>query len=81
MPPVLEAVDDTTAIILPNPLTLNSVEARRTKAGRLVAGVAAPADIELFKGLGHHSHKPLARRWEGRLALLLLCQRFGYIQY
>lgn len=67
-----EALTDTTAVTLPDPLTINGVEARRTKAGRLVAGVAAPADFELFKGLGSHGHKAMARDWEGGFFLFFL---------
>lgn len=65
-PPAAEAVGvtDTTGLTLPDPLTINNVEALRTKQGRLVAGVAAKADIELFKGIGRHTHKPKAKNWD-----------------
>lgn len=55
---------DTTAITLPEPLTIPGIGKRRTAAGRLNAGVAAISDIESFKGQFHHSHKPLAKRWD-----------------
>ncbi len=44
-----EAVTDTEAIVLPNPLTVKAVAARRVKAGRLVAKTAAPTSSDLFK--------------------------------
>lgn len=52
-------------MVLPEALTLDGITARRTKAGRLVAGVAAASDFELFKGRGQHAHKPKAKRWTG----------------
>ncbi|KAG8625287.1 hypothetical protein KVT40_007038 [Elsinoe batatas] len=61
------AETDTTAVTLPEPLTLSGIGKRRTAAGRLVAGVAAAADVEAFKGITSHSHKHLARRWDHRL--------------
>lgn len=60
----VQAADDTTGITLPDPLTVNDVEELRTRAGKLKAGTAARADIELFKGKGRHAHKPLAKRWD-----------------
>ena len=60
----LEAEDDTTGVLIPDPLTVDSVRALRTKSGKLVAGTAAKADIELFKGTGRHGKKPKAKRWE-----------------
>jgi len=60
-----EAITDTEAITLPDPLTLINVEARRTKAGKLIAGTAATSDFTLFKGgLEQHSHKAKAKDWE-----------------
>ncbi|KAF2224369.1 putative aromatic aminotransferase Aro8 [Elsinoe ampelina] len=61
------AETDTTGVTLPEPLTLSGIGKRRTAAGRLVAGVAAAADVEAFKGITSHSHKHLARRWDHRL--------------
>lgn len=46
----IEAVRDTEAIVLPKPLTVNGVSARRLKAGKLVAGTAAYSDSDFFKG-------------------------------
>jgi aromatic amino acid aminotransferase I len=57
------AVTDTQGATLPNPLDINGVAPRRTKAGRMVAGVAAPVNVEGYKGY-IHSHKPLAKRWD-----------------
>ena len=64
MAPSIEAVDDTTGIVIPDVLTVDGVQALRTRAGKLVAGTAAKADIELFKGVGRHAHKPKAKRWD-----------------
>jgi len=57
----VEAVTDTEAITLPDPFSM--IAARRTKAGKLIAGTAAPSNLELFKGTGHHAHKPKAKDW------------------
>ena len=64
MAPSLEAVDDTTGVIVPDLLTVDSVQSLRTKAGKLKAGVAAKADVEIFKGVGRHTSKPKAKRWD-----------------
>ncbi|PSK42561.1 Aromatic amino acid aminotransferase [Elsinoe australis] len=61
------AETDTTAVTLPEPLTISGIGKRRTAAGRLIAGVAAVSDVEAFKGHTSHLHKPLARRWDHRL--------------
>ncbi|KAF4548317.1 Aromatic amino acid aminotransferase-like protein [Elsinoe fawcettii] len=61
------AETDTTAVTLPEPLTIPGIGKRRTAAGRLIAGVAAAADVEAFKGITSHGHKSLARRWDHRL--------------
>lgn len=45
----IEAVTDTQAIVLPDPLTINGVSARRAKAGKLVAGTAAFTSSDFFK--------------------------------
>jgi aromatic amino acid aminotransferase I len=45
----IEAVRDTEAIVLPDPLTINGVPARRQKAGKLVAGTAAYTSSDFFK--------------------------------
>lgn len=58
------AETDTTAVTLPEPLTISGIGKRRTAAGRLIAGVAAVSDVEAFKGHTSHLHKPLARRWD-----------------
>jgi aromatic amino acid aminotransferase I len=60
----VQAIDDTTAITVPNPLTLDDVSARREATGKLIAGVAAVANVEQFKGEKHHLHKPKAKRWD-----------------
>ena len=47
----IEAVTDTQAIVIPDPLTVNGVSARRAKAGKLIAGVAAYTSSDHFKAL------------------------------
>lgn len=42
-------VSDTTAITIPDALTVNGVSARRAKAGMLNGGVAASTNSDLFK--------------------------------
>lgn len=49
------------------PLTVENVGARRARAGRLVAGVAAPASSDMFKGRAHVD-KPKAKSWDHRLS-------------
>ena len=55
---------DTSTFTLPDRLTIQGVAKRRAAEGRLVAGVAALADVDRFKGRSVHSHKPKARRWD-----------------
>ena len=55
---------DTTTFTIPDRLTLENVAKRRGASGKLVAGVAAVADVEAFKGRTQHSHKPNAKRWD-----------------
>ena len=62
------AVTDTSAVIIPDPLNINGVLKRRTAAGILVAGVAAPVNVESYKGETQHTHKPLSKRWDHRLS-------------
>jgi len=62
--PTLEAIDDTTGVIIPDPATIQSIAARRTKAGRLIAGTAAPVNVPLYKDIDQHKHKPKAKRWD-----------------
>lgn len=47
----IEAIEDTEAITLPDPLTIDAVSARRAKAGKLVAGTASSASSDVFKGV------------------------------
>ncbi|TKA78114.1 hypothetical protein B0A49_01798 [Cryomyces minteri] len=63
----VEATSDTSAIVVPDPLTINGVPGRRAKSGRLIAGTAAPANSDMFKGHGH-GHKPMAHRWDHYLS-------------
>jgi aromatic amino acid aminotransferase I len=47
----LEAVSDTQAIAIQDPLTVNGLLAHRAKAPKLVAGVAAWSSSDMFKTL------------------------------
>jgi aromatic amino acid aminotransferase I / 2-aminoadipate transaminase len=47
----LEAVSDTQAIVILDPLTLNGLSAHRAKSPALVAGVAAWTTSDMFKTL------------------------------
>ena len=55
---------DTSTFTVPDRLTIQGVAKRRAVEGRLIAGVAAVADIERFKGRTVHAHKAKARRWD-----------------
>lgn len=55
---------DTSIFTVPDRLTIQNVAKRRAAEGRLIAGVAALADVEAFKGRLHHIHKPRAKRWD-----------------
>jgi aromatic amino acid aminotransferase I len=55
---------DTSTFTLPDRLTIQGVAKRRAVEGRLIAGVAAVADVERFKGRTVHAHKAKARRWD-----------------
>jgi hypothetical protein len=45
----IEGVTDTQAIVLPDPLTVNGVSARRAKAGKFSYGTAAFTSSDSFK--------------------------------
>ncbi|KAH8676848.1 pyridoxal phosphate-dependent transferase [Tricladium varicosporioides] len=62
-----ECTTETEAMIIPDPLTVNGVSARRAKAGKLVAGTAAFTSSDLFKGQAS-SWKPKAKRWDHYLS-------------
>ena len=55
---------DTSVFTIPDRLTIQSVAKRRAASGKLIAGVAASADVEAFKGRTQHLHKPKAKRWD-----------------
>ncbi|KAI5366184.1 Putative aminotransferase, class I/classII, pyridoxal phosphate-dependent transferase, major [Septoria linicola] len=59
---------DTSTFTTPDRLTVEKVAKRRAASGILVAGVAASADLELYKGRTSHLHKGLAKRWDHRLS-------------
>ena len=60
---------DTAIFTVPNRLTIQSVAKRRAAEAKLVAGVAAVANVELFKGRTAHLHKPKAKRWDREYTL------------
>lgn len=62
---------DTTTFTQPDRLTIQGVAKRRAAEGRLVAGVAAIADVERFKGRSVHAHKPKAKRWDREYSCFL----------
>lgn len=63
---------DTSTFTLPDRLTIQGVAKRRAAEGRLVAGVAAIADVDRFKGRAVHAHKQKARRWDRKFVSSLL---------
>ena len=65
----IEAVEDTEAIVLTDPLTVNGVPARRAKAGKLVAGTAAYTTSNFFKSLV--SFLPLDQQPQANFSRLL----------
>lgn len=68
---------DTSTFTVPDPLTIQSVAKRRAASGKLVAGVAAAADVDSFKGQTQHLHKPKAKRWDCTSFFSLPCLRRG----
>ncbi|KAK4985766.1 Aromatic/aminoadipate aminotransferase 1 [Elasticomyces elasticus] len=58
------AESDTSALTALSPLSLKGVSKRRAATGRLIAGVAAEANVESFKGATQHLHKPKAKTWD-----------------
>ncbi|KAB8303389.1 hypothetical protein EYC80_004818 [Monilinia laxa] len=63
----VEGVIDTEPVIIPDPLTVNGVSARRAKAGQFSAGVAAFTTSDHFKS--PTTGKPKAKRWDHRISL------------
>jgi hypothetical protein len=55
---------DTTTFTVPDPLKIQDIAKRRAASGKLIAGVAAVADVDAFKGKTQHLHKPKAKRWD-----------------
>lgn len=45
----VEGVRNTETVVIPDPLTVNGVSARRAKAGQFIAGVAAFTTSDHFK--------------------------------
>jgi aromatic amino acid aminotransferase I len=60
----LGAETDTQPYTIPDRLTIQNIAKRRAASGKLIAGVAATADLEAFKGRTSHLHKPSAKRWD-----------------
>lgn len=61
---------DTSTFTIPDRLSIENVAKRRAASGKLVAGVAAVADVDLFKGRTQHLHKGKAKRWDRMCQLL-----------
>ena len=55
---------DTSTFTIPDRLTIQHIAKRRAASGKLVAGVAAVADVDAFKGRTQHLHKGKAKRWD-----------------
>ena len=55
---------DTSTFTIPDRLTIQNVAKRRAASGKLVAGVAAVADVDVFKGRTQHLHKGKAKTWD-----------------
>ncbi|KAK5987626.1 Aromatic amino acid aminotransferase C56E4.03 [Cladobotryum mycophilum] len=49
-----------------SPSVISEIAARRAKAGKLVAGIAAASDSDMFKG--PQTNKPKAQRWNNHLS-------------
>jgi len=45
----IQGVSDTEGIAIPDPVTVNTINARRAKAGKFVAGVAATTTSDYYK--------------------------------
>ena len=58
---------DISTFTVPDRLTIQGIAKRRAVEGRLIAGVAALADVESFKGRTAHLHKARAKRWDCKL--------------
>ena len=58
------AESDTSTFTVPDRLTIQNVAKRRVASGKLIAGVAAVADVDAFKGRTAHLHKPKAKRFD-----------------
>ncbi|TGZ85070.1 aromatic amino acid aminotransferas-like protein [Ascodesmis nigricans] len=63
----LHAVEDTAAVVLPDPLTVEGVPFRRSNAGKFSGGLAAASHSDMFKH-PDLNHKPLSKRWDHRLS-------------
>lgn len=68
---------DTSTFTLPDRLTIQSVAKRRAAEGRLVAGVAAIADVDRFKGRNVHAHKSKAKRWDRKCSVPCVASWIG----
>lgn len=62
------AESDTSTFTVPDRLTIQAIAKRRAASGKLVAGAAAPANVETYKGRTRHINKTPAKRWDHRLS-------------
>ncbi|RDL34658.1 Uncharacterized protein BP5553_07786 [Venustampulla echinocandica] len=60
-------VADNMDTVIPGPLTVKGVPARRAKSGKFVGGTAALGDSDFFKG--PDTGKPKAKRWDHYLSV------------
>jgi hypothetical protein len=65
----LGAETDTQPFTVPDRLTVQNIAKRRAASGKLIAGVAAVADLEAFKGRTSHLHKRPAKRWDRKFEI------------
>ncbi|KAI7219701.1 aromatic amino acid aminotransferase 1 [Hortaea werneckii] len=71
----MESNAQTQAAVGEAPLTIRDIFERRTQSPRLVAGVAAVADVDSYKIRPKFSHKPMAKRWDHKLTEESKCRK------
>ena len=80
MAPPAAIIDEMSTFDPPADLTIGGIAKRRAAEGKLIAGVAALADVEAFKGRLHHIHKPRAKRWDRELFRLEVSRMLMHAQ-
>ncbi|KAJ5584362.1 uncharacterized protein N7459_004162, partial [Penicillium hispanicum] len=69
-------VTDTSAVPIPDPLTVNGVPGWRQKKAQIPTGVAAPCNSDMFKSPACYT-KPKAKRFERKFGTLNTRSQFG----